>query len=146
MIGRYLRAFFVALRMTLRGEQPPPPRYPTLTAWTQQTVKLVDAVYTVAEQQGIDRARRQTLVLHVDKRDISVETILATIRHHAAQEYPYLLRVDIAHNLTALYASNLNDCYLALRLSELDALQAPPLKTTLDALRNHLEAVPPEKP
>src|SRR5690349_12461935 len=105
---RYIRTFFTALRMTLRGERPPESPHAALIAWIQQAGKLVDAVYAATDQNGIAKAERQKIVIRIDSRNMSVETILATLRHHTSTEYLYLLRNMSAHSITAIYASNLN--------------------------------------
>lgn len=142
MFYQYKPRFFDAFRRALT--RPRNTVYPQMTAWTLQTRDLVRAVIVAANAGGLDEAARRALVLHLDRRDVSMETILATVRFHAAQEYPYLLRQPLSHNLLAIYAANLNDRYAVLRLSENDALQTEPLRTQLLALRTHLDNVPQE--
>jgi len=137
---RYQPRFFDAFRRAMT--RPRDTAYPRLSAWALQTRELVRAVIAAANSLGLDEARRRALVLRLDKRNLSMETILATVRFHAAEEYPYLLRQPLQHNVLAMYAANLNDRYLALRLAEADALQAEPLRLALAALRNHLDNIP----
>jgi hypothetical protein len=139
---RYVRAFMTALRMTMRGETFKP-RYPTLTNWTTRTVVLVDAALSASNANGLDLAARKALMLHIDRRDVSMESILGTVRHHAAAEYPYLLRRDPGHALLAIRASNLNDSYRIERLCE---QTSGPVRTALEVLGQHLNAIPDEKP
>ena len=117
-IRKYARAFGLALRFTLRGEQPPLLRvrsqYPQLAAWWTETIQQVSAVERAAAAAGIDAA---TLLVHVDKRDVSMATILAAIRYHAEHEYPYLLAHSDEFNAVTLQALNLNDRFLARQLS-----------------------------
>lgn len=139
---RYLRAFFLALKMTLRGQTLPAPPQSPIAVWTAQTPALIDAVYIAANAQGLDQDARRKIILHIDSRDINVETTLAAIKHHAITEYPYLLRHPNEHSFTAICATNHNDRYLALRLRQADSLQAPPLQAALKQLESHLEAIP----
>lgn len=142
-IRKYVRAFFTALRYTLRGEKPPLLRvrdqYPQLAAWWTQTSALVDAVERAADANGIDAAARKILMIHVDKRDISAATILASIRYHAEREYPYMLAQSGNFNSLTLQATNLNDQYLALRLGE---NMPERVKPAVNALAVHLQQLP----
>lgn len=140
MFYRYQPRFFDAFRRAMT--RPHNTTSPQLSAWALQTRELVRAVIAAANRVGMDEAGRRALVLHVDKRNISMEIILATVRFHAAEEYPYLLRQPLRHNLLALHAANLNDRYLVMRLAENEALQTEPLRQSLAALRDHLDNVP----
>ncbi|MFO7322806.1 MAG: hypothetical protein DIU68_013840 [Chloroflexota bacterium] len=142
MIYRYSPRFFSQLRRAMTAASRGP--YPRLSAWARQTRDLVRDVIVAANAVGIDEARRRALLLHIDHRDISMETILATIRYHAAEEYPYLLRHESSQNLLALHATNLNDRYFVLQLTRTEALQVEPLISRLEALRSHLDNVPDE--
>lgn len=142
---RYARAFFGALRMTARGELPPAlrvhQRYPALSAWWSGTIAGVDAVIAAADAHGFDKARRESLILRVDKRDISMETILAAVRFHAEKEFPHLMRVEGQYNLLGIHATNMNDRYLILRLGQADELPAA-VREAIEALAAHLEQAP----
>lgn len=138
----YLRAFWQALILTLRGEQPPAPLYAAQRAWVAQLAGLVDAVYAAAETEGLDAAARRALILRIEGRDMSMETILATLKYHAEQEYPYLFQHITTDLYTALYASNFNDAFWVIRLESVAALQTPPMQAALKALSAHLEALP----
>ena len=138
-LRRYWRAFWLALKLTLRGQPQLPPvreRYPQFTTWWQGTIERVAAVEQIAQASGIDAS---TMMIHVDKRDTSMATILAAVRYHAEQEYPYLLRQEDQYNPITLNALNLNDRYLVLRLAE---QVSEPLKTAVETLRSHLDAMP----
>lgn len=140
---RFIRAFFIALRMTLRGETIAPQR-PMLRAWIQQANRLLDTVYATADKHGFKIQRRATLTLMIDRRDISMETILAGVRHNLTREYPYLLRQpDNRQNLNAIYATNMNDQFRVQRLADADIVDSPPVQTAITALANHLAAIPP---
>lgn len=141
-IKRYARAFMTALRMTMRGETFAPP-HPNLTNWTARTIVLVDTVFTTANANGLNLAARKALVLHIDRRDVSMESILGTVRHHAAEEYPYLLRRDPGHGLLAIRASNLNDSYRIERLCE---QTSGAVRSALESLGHHLDTIPDETP
>lgn len=136
MIYRHEPRYFEMFRRALSRH----PRYPHLADWARRLAACVDAVYAAADAHQMDRAARQRMILHLDSRNLSLEVLLATIRHHATAEYPYLLDHEIDHNLTALYALNLNDRYWALRLTE--ALADSPLADSLKRLRDHLDHIP----
>lgn len=139
---RYLRAFFTALRMTVRGEKFPASPYAPLIAWIQQGDALVKEVYQIADANGIDMAARQKIILRIDSRDISAETILATIRHHTSTEYLYLIRDLSQHSITAIYASNLNDRHFIERLKESIEIKNIAVKGAIERLETHLGSIP----
>jgi hypothetical protein len=140
MIYRYKPQFFEAFKKAL--ERPAP--FPLLSAWARKTQVLVRAVYRAADAQGLDVVARKRLLLHLDKRDMSVETMLGTILHHAETEYPYLLGERGRFNQMVIHASNLNDRYFVVQLLRETALASEPLKAALEALRAHLDAIPTE--
>lgn len=143
---RIWRAFWGALRHSLRGGQsvqPPAPRYPALASWMARISPLLDAVYAAADSAGLDSAARAALKLTVDRREISIETILAALRHNLAEEYPLLIETYFEHNLTTLYAINLNDARRVAHLAQWEALQDYlALTAALVALAAHLQAIP----
>jgi hypothetical protein len=139
---RYKPRFFDAFRRAMTRPRNTP--YPNLTAWALKTRDLVRDVIVAANASGFDEGARRALIIHLDRRDVSAETLLATVRFHAADEYPYLLGQPLKHNVLAVYAANLNDRYAVLRLCEHEALQAEPLHARLLALRQHLDDVPPQ--
>jgi hypothetical protein len=140
MIYRYRPQFFEAFKKVLGR----PESFPLLSAWARKTRLLVRAVYHTADAQGLDAAARKRLLLHLDKRDMSVETMLGAILHHAETEYPYLMGERGRFNQMVIHASNLNDRYFVVQLLREGALQAAPLKEALEALRAHLDAIPTE--
>lgn len=140
-ILKVLRAFFLALRMTLRGEKPAPVKYAALQAWMAETERLTASVYKAADQAGLSQAARQQIKLRIEGRDIIMEAVLGGVKFHAAQEYKYLLSHETEHSLTAIYASNLNDQFRILKLRE--AVEQPGVRAALDALARHLESIPP---
>lgn len=139
-IRKYVKAFVVALRLTLRGEKPPLLRvrdeYPDLAAWWSETVVLVKAIERAADANGLDAAARAKFTVHVDSRDVSMATILSTIRYHAEHEYPFLMAHNDEFNPVTLQAININDRFLILRLNE---TVAETLKPSVKALSDHLE-------
>ncbi len=144
--GRYLSAFVKALRMTMRGERIPTQaeqltaRSPRLAGWFSETIRLVDRAREAAEAQNVNTG---DFVLHIEKRDITMETILKTVAYHARQEYPHLLLSESDHARLALKATNMNDVFLVRRLTD-SAELPPPLKPTLEALHQHLATIPAE--
>jgi len=139
-IRRYGQAFVLALRYTLRGEKPPllavRDEHPELAAWWAQTITLVEAVEHGAAANGVDP---KALTVRADKRDVSMATILGTIRFHAERDYPYLIAHHDQHDRLAMEALNLNDRYLITQLA--NAVPAP-LKPDVDALVEHLASLP----
>ena len=142
---RYVRAFFGALKMTLRGEriQSPAERtFPRFFAWLTEAQRRVAAAYQQADAAGFDKAGRKALTVKIDGRDMSAETILGGVRHHLEREYVFLLEDYHAHSLTSIYASNLNDRYWLMRL--VDAPELPEgVRAALVELQAHLDAIPP---
>lgn len=137
---RYIKAFWTAFNMTLRGEKPIRP-HEALWDWIEQGHYLAEAVLDEADHHGLDRAAREQLTIHIEGRTMSMQTILAAVIYHTGQEYPYLLDHPTPHSITAIYASNLNDQFYVTRLHE-SALDSP-VQARLLALRDHLSAVPP---
>ena len=142
-VRRYLRAFFTAARMTLRGEKLPAPTQHPLLLWTRQFAVLVDGVYQVAERGGLNKNARQTIKLRIDGRPMSVETLLATLKFNAVTEYPTLLRHGVSRDvMNTFHASNLNHRYGIERLKAADELQNADLQAALTRLDQHLENIP----
>jgi hypothetical protein len=139
MIGRYLRAFVIALRMTLRGETPPPKPDSPLREWMAQGLNRLDQIESLAAQYQIDSAQ---VMVHIDMRDMRMLTILRTVRFHLTDEYPMLLRPGAQSNLTGLYANNLDDHHRVSRLADASALAGTPVQQAVMVLATHLEAIP----
>jgi hypothetical protein len=139
MIARYLRAFVLALKLTLRGRQIAP-KHPELDPWAREAARRVDIVYRTANVNGLNEAARKALILHLDGRDISMETILASVWHHTTMEYVKLLLDSTPHTFVAIYASNLNDRYRVAQLR--DAVQPSAVKAALAGLSDHLDSIP----
>ncbi len=141
-IRRYGRAFALALKFTLRGEKPPllkvRDQHPTLAAWWTQTITLVNAAERAAVSSGTDT---KAVRVRADRRDVSMATILGTVRFHAEREYPHLFANRGNYDRLTLDALNLNDRYLVMLL--INAVDAP-LKPSIEALAAHLGSPPPE--
>ncbi|HVU10876.1 MAG TPA: hypothetical protein VHD90_06340 [Phototrophicaceae bacterium] len=139
-VRRYVRAFVLALRFTLRGEQPPLLKvreaYPQLAAWWAQTISLIRAIERTAAANHVSL---ETVKLHVDRREQNAATVLATIRFHAERDYPYLLVHDAQYGQMTLQATNLNDRHLVAKLLE---TVDPSLKASVQALDDHLALLP----
>ena len=130
----------LALRFTLRGEKPPllqvRDRQPDLVAWWERTLTLVAEIERAAAAQSLDTA---TLKIHADKRDVSMKTILATVKFHAEREYPYLIVQNDQYSPMTLQALNLNDRYLLMQLSK---SISPSLIGRIKELNDHLGMLP----
>jgi hypothetical protein len=144
---RYVHAFWKALLLTLRGQKidSAPLHQPQIHAWMREGVRLVDAVRTAQVRAGTALDERKAIALHIDRRDVALDTALQGIRHHLATEYPYLLKHYTKFSIMTIQASNLNDQYLATRFAATDMLTAG-VRTALEALRDHLAAIPPAEP
>jgi hypothetical protein len=140
---RYIRAFFLALKMTFTGEKPPSAPHAALQTWIESLPPLTQSVIKVADDAGVDKSAREKISMKIDGREQSLHTILEAIRYHAAQEYPYLLLHFTEHSLTAIYASNMNDQYALTRFLDGESAQNKELRQALTQLSDHLQAIPP---
>jgi hypothetical protein len=142
-LKRYTRAFIKALRMTIAGKalQPAAIRYPNLTMWVHDGLLLTDTTLKTADANGLDEKTRQQTTLLIDRRPISMDVILRAVRHNLSLEYPMLLDTHMEHNLTTLYALNLNDQYRVSRLAEIEGL-APQVQAAIAKLATHLQNIP----
>jgi hypothetical protein len=139
---RYLRAFIIALGMTLRGEKPPPPPYPEFSEWVREMAVRVDALYRAADANGLDQRARQSVFLRLDGREMSLEIVFSTFRYHATHEYPFLLRSTGRFNRSAVQAANMNDRHWLSRLREEATLQNLEVQAAIAELDTHLAAIP----
>jgi hypothetical protein len=136
---RYVHAFWKALLMTARGQQVPPPAYPDLTVWAQQTVALLDELDAAFAQNQV---RADVITVRLDGRDMSAQKALSVVRFHAAEEIRSLARVYGHYNLLAIQATNINDRYWVSRLAEQPAMSAAPVQGVFQRLIAHLDAIP----
>lgn len=144
-IKRYIYAFFTALKLTLRGEaiQPAEQRYPQLTRWVQEGEARAKAALSAADAAGLSKEQRQTITLHLDMRDISMDVILESVRHNMTMEYPLLLDTHYDHTITTLYALNMNDQYRVGQLMQADAIaEYDSVQRAVGWLHEHLLAIP----
>ncbi len=142
---RFFRIFFQALMMTLRGEKPRSRAqrdYPRLFEWLALTTEKLRAIDDWFTTHPTMHAQCAHLKVKIDGHELTMETILASVRFHLAQEYPYLLKHLTEHTLTGIYAYNLNDAFQVFKLSQADATPAE-LQPLLQDLLNHLQAIPP---
>jgi hypothetical protein len=139
-----LRAFFEALRLTLRGEtiqSPAERKFPVLFKWMKDGQAHLTAIEKHMAQANLSAAAAEQITIHVDGRDMSMKTVLEAVRYHLGDEYPYLLENVTDHSLTALYAANLNDQYWVQMLAQSDDLPES-LSQPMTALSDHLSAIP----
>ena len=132
---RYIRAFFTALRMTIRGEKVILP-YKRLHDWLTEAEK-----HSAAALEAVEAADQITV--KVDGREQDVQTILKAVHYHVAEEYPYLLDNLTEHSITAIYASNMNDQYALARLTEDATLSQAATQQVIERLNQHLHNIPP---
>jgi hypothetical protein len=145
-LSRYARAFITALRMTLRGEQPPGLRHPELYAWIKQMAILVAELAAAVDQAGLDK---KNIVVRLDGRPLSLDKVLEIFHYQATQEYPSLLGTSAGRrfNIGAIHATNMNDRFWLSLLREEASLQNPAVQAALAHLNDHLETIPtPSKP
>lgn len=140
----YIRTFFKALRLTLRGEtiEAPAKRYPNLQNWLGMAQERLKNVYDVAEEEGFNQTKREAVVLKLDGRAWSMELILSSLRFHLHIEFPSLLNSVVEHNLTTLYALHLDDKYRVSQLAQSEALPEV-LRPSVQALAKHIINIPP---
>ncbi|MEL6268888.1 MAG: hypothetical protein AAFV33_11340 [Chloroflexota bacterium] len=141
---RYIRAFFKALAMTVRGEtieSAAELQFPRLFAWIREGRTLADAAMQAAEVNGYDEAARKQLTVQVDGRTVSMDVIMKSVKFHLEDEYPYMLEHLTEHSITGVYAANLNDRYGVLLLAEENLPE--PLKAAVITLSQHLDTIPP---
>jgi len=140
----YIRTFFKALKLTLRGEviEAPPTRYPNLQAWLIRTREALENVYEAAETANLDNAARENITLQLDGRNWSMALILSSVKFHLDTEFPSLMQTQIDHNLTTLYALHFDDKYRVAQLAQLGTLP-PTVGAALQAFSTQLNAIPP---
>lgn len=138
---RYARALVSALKLTFRGERPVPSPHTLLSNWMKRTVILADAALAAADAEGLDQGLRRKRTLTADGRRTNMETILMSIRFHASEEFPHLLSNFSQTNMTAIYATNINDRFLISKL--FDILEAGNLREAVGRISSHLDSIPP---
>lgn len=141
MIGRYLRAFMKALSLTLRGEKLPEDsvsrQMTLLRQWTAVLAERVTVIQEVAAKGSFDM---QQVVVQIDKRNMTMKTIVDLLEYRAHTEYPNLLNAAGKSGWAVIYTSNHNDVYYVDRLFEV--LDESPVKQAVEAVKAHLETLP----
>lgn len=139
----YIRTFFKAIQLTIKGEtvSPPQERYPNLQVWLDVSREKLEAVYVVAEQNGLDSEARKEIVLQLDGRPWTMDLILSSIQFHLETEFPSLMRSIIEHNLTTLYALHFDDKYRIGKLAESDELPAS-MRSVMRDFVQHFDNIP----
>lgn len=140
-LSRYVRAFITALRLTIRGQQPPGLKHPELYAWIKQMALLVVELSNAVDQARLDK---QNTFVRLDGRRLSLDKVLQIFHYHAAQEYPSLLATSGSRrfNIGAIHATNMNDRFWLSILREETSLQTPAVQAALARFNDHLEAIP----
>lgn len=141
---RYIRAFFQALRLTLKGEtiDPARDRYPNLHLWLDEARERLATVYRVADAANLDHAAREKIILKLDGRDWSMELVLSSVKFHLDTEFPSLLQTTMEHNLTTLYALHLDDKYRVTQLAQSDDLPTE-IRPVVQKFADHFANIPP---
>lgn len=135
---RRLRAFFLALKMTLRGQSPRPAHFAPLENWMAAVDSQLTLVLAAAEAQGLDKNRRQALQLKLDGRMTSLEQSLQMLRHNLRNEYPRLIRLNDAYSMMVVQSLNMNDQYRISRFLEAQLIESVALRQALAGLRERL--------
>ncbi len=132
---RVLRALVVALVRTLRND---PARANAIERWRVSASEQLTAIESLATREGI---APEGLRLRIDRREMSMQLILAGLRYHLDEEFPHLRRRFGDESLGVLRANCLDDSF---RLQKLAAAlsRAPALQTQLQALAQHLLELP----
>lgn len=133
---RYVRALAQTIRLALRGElmEPSP-----LEGWLAQAADHVEAIHQAATYHGITPAQ---VTLTIDRRQISMKTIVDAVQFHITQEYPHLYRRFRAESLTVIRASNMDDHFRVTRLAGAPQIVGTPVEAALVRLADHLENMP----
>ncbi len=141
-MNRAIRAFFRALRMTLRGESYLPAHYRPLTAWMDAVGSQLSLVLDTADEHGFDQDRRQDLRLKLDGRLTSFEQSLQMLRHNLKNEYPRLIRLNDPYSMMVVGSINMNDQYRVSRFLEDGLIESHPLRQALEDLNERLLELP----
>ncbi|MEM9951238.1 MAG: hypothetical protein AAF846_06555 [Chloroflexota bacterium] len=141
---RYIRTFFKALQMTMRGETitPAPARYPNLQRWLDTSQEKLKQLDHIAHKNGFDEATQKAIILELDGRSWSVHLILSSVKFHLETEFPSLMNSVIEHNLTTLYALHFDDKYRVSRLAESDEIP-PAIRPALRDFATQFINIPP---
>ena len=136
---KFLRAFWQALRLTLRGETLTPTHFHPLEIWIEAGLGKLTAVFETAEADAVDL---DALQLRIDGRMTSLERTLQMARHNLVNEYPRLIRLDDPYSMMVVQSSNMNDQYRVSQFLAADVIQSEALKRALADLDTHLLTLP----
>ncbi len=141
-MSRAIRAFFLALKMALRGESLAPAHFQPLTDWMDAVEAQLALVLATADKQGLDQVQRQALQLKLDGRLTSLEQSLQMLRHNLKNEYPRLIRLNDGYSMMVVQSINMNDQYRVSRFLEDDLIGSAPLRQALVDLNERLLNLP----
>lgn len=136
---KFLRAFWQALRLTLRGETLTPTHFQPLEIWIEGGLGKLTTVFETAEADAVDL---DALQIRIDGRMTSLERTLQMVRHNLVNEYPRLIRLDDPYSMMVVQSSNMNDQYRVSQFLAADVIQSEALKRALADLDAHLLALP----
>ncbi len=133
-----LRALGLALWRTLRGDVPPKDDFADWLHTARQQLAALEGQVARADMAP------EALRLRIDRREMSLQLILAGLRFHLDEEFPQLRRRFGDECLTVLHATSFDDSFRLQKLAELSQLP-PALQESLQALAQHL-LQPPQTP
>lgn len=126
-----LRALGLALWRTLRGEAPPKDEFPDWLQTARSQLAEIDELVARAD------IAPDSLRLRIDRREMSLQLILAGLRFHLDEEFPQLRRRFGDGCLSVLRATSFDDSFRLQKLAELPQLSSA-LRESLQALAQHL--------
>jgi len=138
----YMRAFFKALRLTLRGERYIRP-YDRLWVWIEEGAKVHESLKSALKAADFNAARQKEMTIRIEGREMSIGAILGGVEYHLNVEYPYLLQHFTEHSITGIYATNMNDQYYVSRLVDVEVSGSQDVNAALKQLNMHLHSIPP---
>ena len=134
-LSRLLRAFTIALWRTLRGDLPQPDEF---ERWLRSARAQLAQIDSLARREQLDT---DALRLRIDRREMSMQLILAALRFHLHDEFPQLRRRFGDQSLAVLRATCLDDSFRLQKLADSPQL-SPALQSPLRALAQHLQQLP----
>ncbi len=141
-MSRAIRAFFLALKMALRGESFAPAHFQPLTDWMDAVEAQLALVLATADKQGLDQVQRQALQLKLDGRLTSLEQSLQMLRHNLKNEYPRLIRLNDSYSMMVVQSLNMNDQYRISRFLVDGGIKSGALRRSLSDLNERLLNLP----
>ena len=136
---RYIRAFWQALILTIRGKTISSPKT-EFDQWCQKSTKLLEQV----EQSLIDQVEQPTegVELKIDGRTTTAKVVLDILKHNLSEEYPRLLALQDEYQNLVIQATNVDDQHRIQKLQEVAVFQNPNIQTKLKELVAHLDKMP----